>query len=191
MKGKSLRDKFQSFIETLVFFSTRLFQIISTSYTHANKTLLHLLLHTHQLLPRLRTLQRFFFLSHSFYLTHFFDIAANELRKPPKGVNIAKLGTLLGVAVNADDVGATGSTSNSGSSCLEVGRDDIRLIMQRTSLVEWLVKISSVRGAPLAGEPDDWLDKDKERGVEKEKSDKDKSKSNSTGMPLRFVQSEN
>ncbi|GJJ13068.1 hypothetical protein Clacol_007317 [Clathrus columnatus] len=151
----------------------RFLQIISYSYTHANKTLLHLLLHTHQLLPRLRTLHHFFFLSRSFYLTHFFDIASNELKKPVKGANIAKLGTLLSVAVNADDVGA-----------VEVGRDDVKLIMQSTSLVEWLIKISSVKGAPLVGEPDEWLEREKERGTDREKNDKDKSKSALTVVDL-------
>lgn len=175
---------FLLFSEYLIFVPYSFFQIISNSYTHANKTLLHLLLHTHQLLPRLRTLHHFFFLSRSFYLTHFFDIAASELRKPAKGVNTAKLNTLLSVAVNADDVGGASPTPNSGLSSLssEVGRDDIRLIMQGTSLVEWLIKISSVKGAPLVGESEEWVDKEKDRGAEKEKIDKDKSRSNLTGM---------
>src|SRR4051812_41124240 len=76
----------------------RLYKAIEDGYTYANRTLLQLLMNDQALIPRLRSLKRYFFLSQSSFLTHFMDLAASELRKPSKGISTVKLQSLLDLA---------------------------------------------------------------------------------------------
>src|SRR6266436_5354843 len=59
----------------------RFYKFIEDAYSHANRTLLQLLLKDQQLIPRLRSLKHYFFLSQSSFLTHLLDLAHLELRK--------------------------------------------------------------------------------------------------------------
>ncbi|PPR05252.1 hypothetical protein CVT24_008278, partial [Panaeolus cyanescens] len=77
----------------------RFYQYIEEAYSHANKTLLQLLLKDQQLIPRLRSLKRYFFLSQSSFLTHFLDLASTELRKTAKSASVVKLQSLLDVVL--------------------------------------------------------------------------------------------
>ncbi|KIJ56274.1 hypothetical protein M422DRAFT_239489 [Sphaerobolus stellatus SS14] len=144
------------------------YKCIEDAYSYANRTLLELLLNDQQLIPRLRSLKHYFFLSESFYLTHFFDIAGQELRKPAKGASSQKLQTLLSVALNTDGVSEESTTASF--------KDDVKMVLQSTSLSEWLLKVANVKGA-LAGD-DEALgievegeegDRRKEKSKEKEK----------------------
>jgi gamma-tubulin complex component 2 len=140
-------------------FSFRLYKFIEDAYTHANRTLLRLLLQDQQLIPRLRSLKRYFFLSSSSFLTHLLDLAHTELKKPAKGASIVKLQSLLDLALTGEDAAF---------------REDVRATIASSSLYDWLLKVISVSGV-IGGEegegvPDEEAKKDRDR--EKEKDDK-------------------
>ncbi|PPQ84427.1 hypothetical protein CVT25_011254 [Psilocybe cyanescens] len=115
----------------------KFYAFIQEAYSHANRTLLQLLIKDQQLIPRLRSFKRFFFLSQSSFLTHFLDLAANELRKPSKAVSIVKLQSLLEVALNTDD-------ALLGDDILF--RDDLRVVMADSGLYDFLLKVVTVTG---------------------------------------------
>ncbi|KAF9259258.1 hypothetical protein L218DRAFT_933944 [Marasmius fiardii PR-910] len=108
---------------------------LQDAYTHANHTLLQLLLKDQQLIPRLRSLKRFFFLSQSFFLTHFLDLSYGELRKSAKSVSIVKLQSLLDLTLNTDSHGED-----------TMFREDLKVTMAGSGLYEWLLKIINVKG---------------------------------------------
>jgi gamma-tubulin complex component 2 len=111
------------------------YKFIEDDYSHANRTLLQLLLRDQGLVPRLNCLKRCFFLSHSSYLTHFLDLAHAELRKTAKAVSLVKLQSLLDLALGADAHGDDVPF-----------REDVRVTMATTGLYEWLLRIVNVSG---------------------------------------------
>ena len=115
----------------------RFYKIIEDGYAYANRTLLKLLMEDQELIPRLRSLKRYFFLSQSSFLTHFLDLAGPELRKPTKAVSTVKLQSLLDLALN------------SGESFRY--KEDVKVVMAASGLYEWLLKVVSVSGA-IGGE---------------------------------------
>lgn len=141
---------------------TRFFKSIDDAYTHANRTLLSLLLRDQQLIPRLRSLKRYFFLSHSSFLTHLLDLSSTELRKPAKSASLVKLQSLLDLALNSD-ADALGEDA--------MFREDVRVTMSGTGLYEWLLKVVSVSGA--IGEEGEGGEG---HGVEETRKEKDKDK---------------
>ncbi|KAF8581464.1 hypothetical protein K439DRAFT_223304 [Ramaria rubella] len=153
----------------------RFYRAIEDAYSHANRTLLKLLLSDQQLIPRLRSLKHYFFLSQSFFLTHFLDIAAQELRKPVKAASAQKLQTLLSVALNTDGVMfPQDETGTSG-----MFRDDVKMALQSTGLYDWLLKVANVKGAVVGDEDAMGVDVGNEEGSERRKDrgkDKDKDK---------------
>jgi gamma-tubulin complex component 2 len=135
----------------------RLYKFIEDAYTHANRTLLRLLLQDQQLIPRLRSLKRYFFLASSSFLTHLLDLAHTELKKPAKGVSIVKLQSLLDLSLTGEDAAF---------------REDVRVSIASSGLYDWLLKVISVSGV-IGGEegegvPDEEAKKDRDR----EKDDK-------------------
>ncbi|GLB41061.1 putative spindle pole body component [Lyophyllum shimeji] len=113
----------------------KFYKFLEDAYSHANRTLLQLLLRDQQLIPRLRSLKRYFFLSQSSFLTHFLDLSAPELRKPSKAVSIVKLQSLLDLALNTDA---------SGEDVLY--REDVKVKMAESGLYDFLLKVVSVSG---------------------------------------------
>ncbi|KAG1810709.1 Spc98 family-domain-containing protein [Suillus subaureus] len=81
----------------------KLYKFIEDAHTHTNRAFLHLLLQDQQLIPRLRSLERYFFLAFPSFLTHLLDLAHTELKKPAKGVNIVKLQSLLNLTLTGKD----------------------------------------------------------------------------------------
>ncbi|OJA13580.1 hypothetical protein AZE42_09873 [Rhizopogon vesiculosus] len=145
--------------ESLSMEDEKLYKFIEDAYTHANRTLLRLLLQDQQLIPRLRSLKRYFFLSNSSFLTHLLDLSHAELKKPAKGASIVKLQSLLDLALTGEDAAF---------------REDVRVTIASSGLYEWLLKVISVSGV-IGGEegeglPDEEAKKDRDR--EKEKDDK-------------------
>ena len=145
------------------------YKSVELAYTHANTTLLKLLLDDQQLVLRLRTMRHFFFLCQSSFLTQFLDLASSELRKSARSANLTKLQSLLDLAIRDD-----------GNP--ELCREDIRVSMSTSGLYEWLLKVVSVSGALDSGADgsggsawdahamdiaDDATAKDKEREKEK------------------------
>jgi gamma-tubulin complex component 2 len=105
-----------------------------------------MLLKDQQLVPRLRSLKRFFFLSQSFFITHLLDLAPSELRRPAKSASIVKLQSLLELALNTDLHGED-----------TMFREDVRVTMAGSGLYEWLLKIISVNGV-IGGEDGEGID---------------------------------
>lgn len=136
----------------------RFYKSIEDGYTHANRTLLKLLMEDQALIPRLRSLKHYFFLSQSSFLTHFLDLAASELRKPAKAVSIVKLQSLLDLALNTEESVGGGFGLGGGSVIEGKGggvsyKEDVKVTMANSGLYEWLLKVVSVSGA-LGGEED-------------------------------------
>ncbi|EIN05477.1 hypothetical protein PUNSTDRAFT_115910 [Punctularia strigosozonata HHB-11173 SS5] len=123
----------------------RLYKFIEAAYTHANRTLLQLLLRDQYLLPRLRSLKRFFFLSQSSFLTHFLDLAHSELRKSARSASLVKLQSLLELSLNTGGEGGKGEGENASF------RDDVRVSIAGSGLYEWLLKVVSVTGVVPGG----------------------------------------
>ncbi|ESK91942.1 spindle pole body component [Moniliophthora roreri MCA 2997] len=119
----------------------KFYEFLQDAYTHANRTLLQLLLKDQQLIPRLRSLKRYFFLSQSSFLTHFLDLSHSELRKSAKSASIVKLQSLLELTLNTDSHGED-----------TMFREDVKVIMAGSGLYEWLLKIINVKGMENAGE---------------------------------------
>ncbi|KAG6902434.1 hypothetical protein C0995_016613 [Termitomyces sp. Mi166 len=143
----------------------KFYTFLEDAYSHANRTLLQLLLRDQQLIPRLRSLKRYFFLSQSSFLTHFLDLSASELRKPSKIVSTAKLQNLLDLALNTD---ANGEDI--------LFREDVKVTMADSGLYDFLLKVVSVSGV-IGGE-----DGEHEGGHGHEEHKKEKEKENKKDM---------
>lgn len=116
-------------------FFRRFYKFIEDAYSHANRTLLQLLLKDQQLIPRLRSLKRYFFLSQSSFLTHLLDLASTELRKSSKSASTARLQNLMDLALNTDSVGED-----------PLFKEDIKVTMADTGLYDFLLKVVTVSG---------------------------------------------
>lgn len=127
----------------LILFPPRFLKAIEDAYTHANKTLLQLLLRDQQLLTRLRSLKRYFFLSQSSFLTHLLDLSHTELRKSSKSASLVKLQSLLDLALNTDAQGEDA-----------MFREDLKVSMATSGLYDWLLKVVQVNGT-IGGEDGD------------------------------------
>ena len=131
----------------------RFYKFIEDAYSHANRTLLQLLLKDQQLIPRLRSLKRYFFLSQSSFLTHLLDLASTELRKSSKSASVVKLQSLLALALNTDAVGEDA-----------LFREDIRVTIAESGLYDFLLKVVTVSGVVKADDAggEEELKKEKE-----------------------------
>ncbi|KAF7294696.1 Spindle pole body component [Mycena indigotica] len=129
------RDSTHSVDENLTMDDEKFYAFIEDAYTHANRTLLELLLRDQQLMPRLASLKRYFFLSQSSFVTHMLDLAQTELRKLAKSASIVKLQSLLDLALNADPQGED-----------TVFKEDVKVTIATSGLYEWLLDVVNVSG---------------------------------------------
>ncbi|KAK7438063.1 gamma tubulin complex Spc97/GCP2 subunit Alp4 [Stygiomarasmius scandens] len=139
----------------------RLYTFLESAYTHANQTLLQLLLRTGELIPRLRSLKRYFFLSQSFFLTHLLDLSHNELRKTAKSASIVKLQSLLELTLNTDVQGED-----------TMFREDVKIVMASSGLYEWLMKIIGTGGIGSEGNANGKIPEQEPEEKSKDKDDK-------------------
>ena len=72
---------------------------VNSAYAYANSSLLSLLLTTHALPARLRSLKHYFFLDRSDFFTYFLELGTSELKKPSREVNVGKLQSLLDIVL--------------------------------------------------------------------------------------------
>ncbi|KAF8154706.1 Spc98 family-domain-containing protein [Crassisporium funariophilum] len=149
------RDPTHAVDEDISMDDERFYKFIEDAYSHANKTLLQLLLKDQQLIPRLRSLKRYFFLSQSSFLTHLLDLSSTELRKSSKSASVVKLQSLLDLALNTDAQGED-----------TLFRDDIKVTMAESGLYDFLLKVVTVSGVVKAEEGGE------EEPAKKEKEDK-------------------
>ena len=109
---------------------------INGAYAYANSSLLNLLLTTHALPARLRSLKHYFFLDRSDFFSYFLDLSASELKKPAKAVNVGKLQSLLDLALRQP-----GSVAAQDSF-----KEDVKVQMNEVGLTKWLMRVVSVSG---------------------------------------------
>ena len=120
----------------LTFEDTRFLDNVQDAYTQANDRLLSLLLTTHSLPARLRSLKHYFFLDRSDFFSYFLELSASELRKPAKLVNTGKLQSLLDIVVRQPGTVAAEDPF----------KEDIKVVMNEVSLTTWLMRIVNVTG---------------------------------------------
>ena len=120
----------------LTFDDASFLENVNNAYAYANSSLLNLLLTTHALPARLRSLKHYFFLDRSDFFTYFLELSASELKKPARDVNTGKLQSLLDIVLRQP-----------GSVAAEDPyKEDVKVIMQQTPLTEWLMNIVNVTG---------------------------------------------
>ncbi|KAI0009729.1 Spc98 family-domain-containing protein [Xylariaceae sp. FL0662B] len=123
---------------------------VNNAYAHANESLMKLLLTTHALPSRLRSLKHYFFLDPSDYFTYFLELGASELRKPVKSVNTVKLQSLLDLVLRQP-----GSIVS-----LDPFKEDVHVEMNEVSLIKMLQRVVNITGIeqgeslqPLSNQP--------------------------------------
>lgn len=109
---------------------------VNSAYAHANTSLLELLLTTHALPARLRSLKHYFFLDRADFFQYFMEIASTELLKPAKKINLSKLQSLFDLALRQP-----GSIAAS-----DPFKEDVIVQMNETDLTKWLMRVVNVSG---------------------------------------------
>lgn len=118
------------------FDDNRFLDNINIAYAHANKSLLDLLITTHALPARLRSLKHYFFLDRSDFFSYFLELGATELRKPVKNVNTSKLQSLLDLVMRQP-----GSVA-----AQDPFKEDIKVEMNEISLTNSLTRVVNISG---------------------------------------------
>ncbi|EMR69639.1 putative spc97 spc98 family protein [Eutypa lata UCREL1] len=128
----------------------RFLENVNNAYAHANESLMKLLLTTHALPARLRSLKHYFFLDPSDYFTYFLELGGSELRKPVKNVNTVKLQSLLDLVLRQ-----TGTIVS-----LDPFKEDVHVEMNEVSLIKMLQRVVNITGIeqgealqPLSSQP--------------------------------------
>lgn len=109
---------------------------VNGAYAYANSSLLNLLLTTHALSDRLRSMKHYFFLDRSDFFSYFLDLSGSELKKPAKAVNVGKLQSLLDLALRQP-----GSVA-----AQDPFKEDVKVQMNQVGLTQWLMRVVSTSG---------------------------------------------
>ncbi|KAL2061840.1 hypothetical protein VTL71DRAFT_7218 [Oculimacula yallundae] len=118
------------------FDDNRFLENVNSAYAHANESLLKLLLTTHALPARLRSLKHYFFLDRSDFFSYFLELGTSELRKPVKSVNTSKLQSLLDLVLRQP-----GSVA-----AQDPFKEDIKVEMNDISLTHSLTRVVNISG---------------------------------------------
>lgn len=136
----------------LSFDDNRFLDNVNNAYAHANESLMQLLLTTHALPARLRSMKHYFFLDPSDYFSYFLELGTSELRKPVKAVNTGKLQSLLDLVLRQP-----GSIVS-----LDPFKEDVKVEMNEITLIKSLQRVVNITGIeqgeslqPLANQPVD------------------------------------
>ena len=121
---------------------------INGAYAYANSSLLNLLVTTHALPARLRSIKHYFFLDRSDFFTYFLDLSASELRKPAKSVNVSKLQSLLDLVLRQPGTIAA----------QDPFKEDVKVQMNDVALTKFLMGVVNVRGIDQDA-PDETMDR--------------------------------
>lgn len=114
---------------------------VNSAYAFANSSLLNLLLTTHALPSRLRSLKHYFFLDRSDFFSYFLELGNSELKKPAKSVNVGKLQSLLDIVLRQP-----------GSVAAEDPfKEDVKVVMNEIGLTGWLMQVVNVKGLESDG----------------------------------------
>jgi gamma-tubulin complex component 2 len=128
--SKAVKDVPRSFDDN------RFLDNVNSAYAYANESLLNLLLTTHALPARLRSLKHYFFLDRSDFFSYFLELGASELRKPVKSVNTRKLQSLLDLVLRQP-----GSVA-----AQDPFKEDIKVEMNEISLTNSLTRVVNISG---------------------------------------------
>jgi gamma-tubulin complex component 2 len=128
--SKAVKDVPRSFDDN------RFLDNVNSAYAYANESLLNLLLTTHALPARLRSLKHYFFLDRSDFFSYFLELGASELRKPVKAVNTSKLQSLLDLVLRQP-----GSVA-----AQDPFKEDIKVEMNEVSLTNSLTRVVNISG---------------------------------------------
>ena len=109
---------------------------VNGAYAHANSSLLNLLLTTHGLSDRLRSMKHYFFLNRSDFFTYFLDLSASELKKPWRLVNVNKLQSLLDLALRQPGTIAA----------QDPFKEDVKVQMNNVGLTQLVMRVVNVKG---------------------------------------------
>lgn len=109
---------------------------VNGAYAHANSSLLNLLLTTHALPDRLRSMKHYFFLDRSDFFTYFLDLSASELRKPWRLVNVNKLQSLLDLVLRQPGTVAA----------QDPFKEDVKVHMNSVGLTQLVMRVVNVKG---------------------------------------------
>lgn len=115
---------------------------VNVAYAHANSSLLNLLLTTHTLPARLRSMKHYFFLDRSDFFSYFLFLSTSELKKPVKDVNVGKLQSLLDLVLRQP-----GSVAAEDSF-----KEDVKIHMNYQHLVKFLMGVVNVKGLDQDGD---------------------------------------
>ncbi|KAF2154739.1 hypothetical protein K461DRAFT_222918 [Myriangium duriaei CBS 260.36] len=119
----------------------RFLENVNLAYAFANSSLLTLLITTHALPARLRSLKHYFFLDRSDFFSYFLELSNSELKKPAKAANIGKLQSLLDIVLRQP-----------GSVAAEDPfKEDVKVVMSDIGLTGWLMQVVSVKGLDADG----------------------------------------
>lgn len=118
------------------FDDSRFLDNVNNAYAHANESLMQLLLTSHALPARLRSLKHYFFLDPSDYFSYFLELGASELRKPVKSVNTGKLQSLLDLVLRQP-----GSIVS-----LDPFKEDVKVEMNEITLTKSLQRVVNITG---------------------------------------------
>ncbi|KAG8531692.1 uncharacterized protein KY384_003324 [Bacidia gigantensis] len=118
---------------------------VNAAYAHANSSLLNLLLTTHSLSDRLRSMKHYFFLDRSDFFTYFLDLSTSELKKPWRLVNVGKLQSLLDLVLRQPGTVAAHDQF----------KEDVRIHMNDVGLTQLVMRVVNVKGFDEAMAQDD------------------------------------
>lgn len=97
--------------------------VVDQAHEYASKLVLELVLESHDLLPRLKSLKHYFLLDRGDFFVEFMDIAKSELADPVTKLSVSRLETLLQLAI-------------ASSSCLnDPYRDDLGCVLSPVDLI--------------------------------------------------------
>ena len=109
---------------------------VNGAYAHANSSLLNLLVTTHALGARLRSMKHYFFLDRSDFFTYFLDLSTSELKKPWRLVNVGKLQSLLDLVIRQPGTVAS----------QDLFKEDVKVQMNNVGLTQLVMRVVNVRG---------------------------------------------
>ncbi|MCJ1398798.1 hypothetical protein MMC11_001999 [Xylographa trunciseda] len=119
-------------------------QNVNSAYAHANSSLLNLLVTTHALPARLRSMKHYFFLDRSDFFSYFLYLSNSELKKQVKEVNVSKLQSLLDLVLRQP-----GSVA-----AQDPFKEDVKIHMNAQYLTKFLMGVVNVRGYDQDGNDD-------------------------------------
>ena len=155
------------------FDDARFLENVNGAYAHANASLMQLLLTTHALPARLRSLKHYFFLDPSDYFSYFLELGASELRKQVKQVNTSKLQSLLDLVLRQP-----------GSAvALDPFKEDVKVEMNDVTLIKSLQRVVNITGI----EQGEVLQPPGAMSSQQQQSDSDKNTTGFTSLQLDYA----